>query len=80
MTPQTALDTSTQQTYLDAYRGRFTSLMRWPQLDEFWDVLRGQSDDGCCTRNTKKTTAASFTLTAIPNRATSRFSIRITWA
>jgi hypothetical protein len=45
MTPQTALDTSTQQTYLDAYRGRFTSLMRWPQLDEFWHTLRGHADD-----------------------------------
>lgn len=39
------MDTSVQQTYLDAYRGRFTSLMRWPQLDEFWDILRGLADD-----------------------------------
>ena len=45
-TPQTAMDTPVQQTYLDAYRGRFTSLMRWPQLDEFWETLRGLADDG----------------------------------
>ncbi len=44
--PQTILETLEQQTYLDAYRGRFTSVMRWPQLDDFWNTLRGLADDG----------------------------------
>ncbi len=39
------MDTSVQQTYLDAFKGRFTSMMRWPQLDEFWSVLKAQADD-----------------------------------
>jgi len=31
--------------FLTAYRGSFTSMMRWPQLDEFWDRLSQQADD-----------------------------------
>lgn len=30
--------------FLDAYRGSFTSMMRWPQLTEFWDLLTEQAD------------------------------------
>lgn len=30
--------------YLQAFRGSFTSLMRWHDLDAFWDVLRERSD------------------------------------
>lgn len=40
------MDTSIQQTYLDAFKGNFTSMMRWPQLDEFWSILKSQADDG----------------------------------
>ena len=40
------IDTSIQQDYLDAFKGRFTSLMRWHQLDEFWENLKQQADDG----------------------------------
>lgn len=35
-----------EQAYLQAYRGSFTSLMRWPQLDEFWQSLKARADDG----------------------------------
>jgi hypothetical protein len=41
-----AMEASTEQSYLDAFRGRFTSLMRWHDLDAFWDNLRQQADDG----------------------------------
>ncbi len=40
------MDVSMQQTYLSAFRGKFTSVMRWPQLDEFWVILRELADDG----------------------------------
>jgi hypothetical protein len=32
-------------TYVDAFRGRFVSLMRWDDLTVFWDTLRSQVDD-----------------------------------
>lgn len=33
--------------YLKTFKeGRFESLMRWPQLDDFWKTLRNQLDDG----------------------------------
>lgn len=28
--------------YLQAFRGRFTSMLRWPQLDSLWQTLRSQ--------------------------------------
>lgn len=31
--------------FLDAYRGSFTSMMRWSHLDEFWALLTEQADD-----------------------------------
>lgn len=31
--------------FIKVYRGSFTSLMRWPQLDEFWTLLNKQADD-----------------------------------
>lgn len=40
------MESSVQQNYLDAFRGRFTSLMRWHDLDAFWDSLRQQVDNG----------------------------------
>jgi hypothetical protein len=40
------MDISVEQAFLNAFRGNFTSLMRWPQLDEFWSALKPQLDDG----------------------------------
>lgn len=34
-----------QEAYLAAFRGSFTSTMRWHDLDAFWEVLRAQADD-----------------------------------
>lgn len=31
--------------FINAYRGSFTSMMRWPHLDEFWATLNQQADD-----------------------------------
>ena len=31
--------------YVTAFRGRFTSLLRWEHLDAFWETLRSQADD-----------------------------------
>lgn len=28
------------------YRGSFTGILRWPQLDEFWQTLRSVADEG----------------------------------
>ena len=40
------MDDAVQQKYLQAFRGNFTSLMRWHQLDAFWERLKQQADDG----------------------------------
>jgi hypothetical protein len=39
------VEPSIEQTYLDAFRGRFTSMMRWHHLDEFWNTLREQASN-----------------------------------
>ncbi len=39
------MDMSIKEAYLKAFRGSFTSTMRWQDLDEFWQTLRGQADD-----------------------------------
>jgi len=31
--------------YVEAFRGRFNSVMRWEQLNDFWDALRQQIDE-----------------------------------
>jgi len=31
--------------YVEQFRGRFTSLMRWHDLDAFWETLKSQADD-----------------------------------
>jgi len=31
--------------YVEAFRGRFNSVMRWEQLNGFWDALRQQIDE-----------------------------------
>lgn len=40
------IDTSLEENYLDAFKGRFTSLMRWHHLDEFWEGFKQLADDG----------------------------------
>ena len=37
---------SDRQAYLNAFRGSFTSALRWHHLDALWEVLRVQGDDG----------------------------------
>jgi len=32
--------------FLTAFRGSFTSLMKWKHLDEFWETLRSRADAG----------------------------------
>ncbi len=39
------MDMSVQDAYLAAFRGNFTSTMRWHDLDAFWETLKGHSDD-----------------------------------
>ena len=41
MTPATNDDP-----YYQAFRGNFTSLLSWQQLDEFWDVVRRSAGSG----------------------------------
>ena len=36
---------TTQQSFLMAFRGSFTSALRWHHLDALWQVLRAQPDD-----------------------------------
>ncbi len=30
--------------FIRAYRGAFSGILRWPQLDELWETLRQQTD------------------------------------
>ena len=39
-------DTSTQPEFHAAFRGLFKSILRWHQLDAFWDVVRLKADAG----------------------------------
>ncbi len=39
------MDMSIKEAYVSAFRGSFTSTMRWPDLDGFWQVLKAQADD-----------------------------------
>lgn len=39
------MDMSTEKAYLTAFRGNFTSTMRWHDLDAFWEVLKAHADD-----------------------------------
>ncbi|HDO34098.1 MAG TPA: hypothetical protein ENH08_03135, partial [Chromatiales bacterium] len=32
--------------FLERFRGCFTGILRWEQLDRFWEVLRARADDG----------------------------------
>ena len=40
------MEMSIEEAYLSAFKGNFTSTMRWPDLDEFWQVLKSRADDG----------------------------------
>ncbi|MCP4285089.1 MAG: hypothetical protein GY792_11640 [Gammaproteobacteria bacterium] len=35
-----------QNEFLAAYRGSFTSTLRWHQFDRLWELLRTQRSDG----------------------------------
>jgi len=39
------MDMSIEEVYLKAFRGSFTSTMRWQDLDDFWQYLKMQADD-----------------------------------
>ena len=39
------MDMSIKEAYVTAFRGNFTSTIRWHDLDAFWEVLRSQADD-----------------------------------
>lgn len=39
------MESGTAAVFIKAYRGSFTSMMRWHQLDEFWTLLNDQADD-----------------------------------
>lgn len=39
------METESTADFLNAYRGSFTSMMRWPHLDDFWKLLSNQADD-----------------------------------
>jgi hypothetical protein len=39
------MDMSIEEVYLAAFKGNFTSTMRWHDLDTFWDVLKRYADD-----------------------------------
>ena len=38
-------ESETPPIFIDAYRGSFTSMMRWHHLDDFWALLNKQADD-----------------------------------
>lgn len=37
---------NSSDTFYQAFRGNFSSLLSWQQLDEFWEVLRRKADAG----------------------------------
>lgn len=39
------MENEIRKPFLTAYRGSFTSMMRWPQLDEFWKLLTEEADN-----------------------------------
>lgn len=40
------MNTKATDPYLADFRGSFLNLLRWPQLDAFWDTLRQQANVG----------------------------------
>ena len=41
-----SLPSATPDPFYTAFRGNFTSLLSWAQLDEFWHAVRAQADAG----------------------------------
>ena len=39
------MEMAIEQAYLSAFKGGFTSTMRWHELDDFWQVLKRHADD-----------------------------------
>ncbi len=39
------MDNQRKDAYLAAFRGRFSSVLRWPDLDRFWETLTARVDD-----------------------------------
>ncbi len=39
------MEMSIKENYVSAFRGNFTSTMRWPELADFWEVLKDYADD-----------------------------------
>ena len=37
--------TDTQIDFRSAFRGSFSGILRWQQLDEFWQILRDRKED-----------------------------------
>jgi len=42
---EASMDNEVTPPFISAYQGSFTSMMRWPQLDDFWLQLNEQADD-----------------------------------
>ena len=42
---QQAVNSSVSSEFVSAFRGSFTSMLRWHQLDDFWALLNDQADD-----------------------------------
>ena len=40
------MTTDTQPEFYQQFRGGFTGILRWPQLESFWQKLRGRADAG----------------------------------
>ena len=76
--------------FMQTYRGAFSGILRWPQLDELWETLRQQTDKQWyiyavgdkqlthyCGPNTKKIIAVSCMLITASRQALSRSTIPI---
>ena len=44
--PKAVDDSFVDHSFYDAFRGSFTSLMQWAQLDEFWTTVQAKADAG----------------------------------
>ncbi len=44
--PMTRLQDTAEDPYITAFRGTFTSMLSWKNLDDFWQVLRSRSNAG----------------------------------
>lgn len=44
--PRPQIQSPQETAFYTAFRGTFTSIMQWAQLDTFWDTLRARADAG----------------------------------